>query len=250
MASPITTVSAAILSSTTLVPSAFATVAVVTPQNASAYGFSFFRGYVYDWLLPMPFPGVLWTVQQALSFGILNDFKMDYSEERSLQVAWLTPAGCFLDSGSVQTRNCSESCVQAASIFDNTSTLANCMALPLIINMTAAGNLSKSDEDIAKSYGIGGNRSLALLVNSTLSNCFQAYCRQSKACTVTPYRSLFQQGLSVCEGVDQTVLGDIAGIGVRIIIDDDLQDSTDNYLRSMLHIGYRAVSRFRLGYCS
>ena len=201
----------------TPVPSVSATVVVVTPQNYSAtLDLSVPWRYQYNWH-PAPSPGVFWTVQLAILFGDPESKAVDKNkEEQQLLLIRLTPTGCILDS---ETPNCSESCVQAASIFDNTSTLANCMALPLLTNMTAAGTLSKSDEAIAKSYGIGGNRSLALQVDSTLRKCFYAYCQQSPACPKHDLNSsYFNQGLGICQGVENAVLGDIAGIGVRVVI--------------------------------
>ena len=158
------------------------------------------------------------TFEQAIKFG--GPGSLNGSEER--RVVPLTPFGCYVDQ---ESRNCSESCIQAANIFDNTSTLANCMALPLITDMMATGKLSNSSQSTAESYGIGGDRSLALLVNSTLSKCFQAYCNQSESCRSEGLEyyighsgnlstNLYQQGNNICQYVQQTVLGDIAGIGV------------------------------------
>lgn len=263
MASPTTAFPTAISSSVSLIAEASAAVpiqasiSIITPQNASQLDF---KGYYLQdgtYSLPAPIAGGNWTPIQAIYFGIPS-FSF-IGEEQGVQVLPLTPSGCFLGPGSAQTRNCSESCVQAASIFSNTSTLANCMALPLITNMIATGSLLKSSEIIANSYGIDGNRSLALRVNSTLSNCFRASCQQSMACkknynlTSSFWRNssnYCEQGRIICQGMEQTVLEDIAGIGVRVMICYDLQELADVHVRSMLHIGYRAVSRFWLGYCS
>ena len=202
---------------------------VVTPDDAV------FRAEFPDfgryYSLGGPFAGVSLTFEQAIQFGSPGS-SYGSEERQQVRVVPLTPFGCYLDQ---ESRNCSESCIQAANIFDNTSTLANCMAFPLITDMIATGKLSNSSQSTAESYGIGGNRSLALLVNSTLSRCFQAYCNQSESCRSDRLgyyignsgnlsTNVYQQGNNICQYVEQTVLGDIAGIGVCFMFDYDLQE--------------------------
>lgn len=226
MASSITALSTAVSSSTSLVASASApmstqaSIHIIKPNDRSGNDFLF--GNIYQ-SLGAPVAGVLLTVEQAIEFGTFGR-SFYYSEGQLFQGPFLTSTDCYMVEGSAQTRNCSESCVQPASIFSNTSTLANCMALPLITDLIVSGDLSDTSESTADLYGIGGNRTLALQVNNTLSGCFRAFCQQSIPCKRYGFQEIFgnhstlvAQGTHICTGVEQTVLGDIAGIGVCVM---------------------------------
>ena len=217
MASSITVFSIATSSSASLIADAFS-IKEVERQNVSGSDIFFSPQDTYD-LFPVPIAGENWTSLKNISF---DNYYFPVP---------LTPTGCYLGQGSAQTRNCSESCLQPASIFSNTSTLANCMVLPYltyVLNIieNATSSLSNDSEALAKSYGMGGNLDLGSRVNSTLSKCFQAYCDQSIACRDdSRYDDYFgskstsyDQGVGICQTVEQTVLEDIAGIGVRAII--------------------------------
>ena len=174
-------------------------------------------------------PGEFLTIEEAIYYGSDNDIGVidAFQQMDDILRVPLVTTGCILDPGPPHLRNCSESCLQATSIFDHISTLVNCISLPLIADFIAAGNLSDRPKIIAESFGISGNLSLAHLAKSTLSSCFWAYCNKSITClsdysyNETEFRNnvdLYSQSVNICRGVEQTVLADIAGIGVRIII--------------------------------
>ena len=162
-----------------------------------------------------------WTYLEAIQFDrrwLLLD-AWDSPKDLGL---WLTPTGCSLGGG---LRNCTEACAQKELIFNDTSTLANCMALPFISQMLGTSVLSETSRTIATSYGILANNAFANEVESTLTTCFRAYCQRSQSCrdsNVTdgnyyPKDTLWYDSQKLCNLSPQTVLGDIAGIGVSII---------------------------------
>ena len=162
-----------------------------------------------------------YTVQQAIDFGNPPILGEDPFELR------LASGGCLHHDGTGNVvYNCSISCMQPSLIFNDTATMANCMAYGLISD-SLAGNVSDSFKRIAMTYGISENRTTAANVNSTMQSCFRAYCQASKPCADynagsfyyfsdanTGNLTLYDDGLVICEGVVAPALTDIAGIGV------------------------------------
>lgn len=166
-----------------------------------------------------------WTFQDAMMFErtqLMHDLSASTLE------LWLTPKGCNLSGGQ---RNCSETCLQRDLIFEDTSTLANCMALPFMSQLLGAGILSEDSKRIADSYGITANETIAGEVASILRSCFRARCQMWNSCkeqnesdfndqnysmAAIQESFLSNDGSTLCEYVEQNVLGDIAGIGVGV----------------------------------
>ena len=133
----------------------------------------------------------------------------------------LTSAGCVVDEKPEQKRDCSKVCTDPTQIFNDTSTLANCMALPLITQMLSSNDVTDSMKEVASSFGISNDTVLSHKVNSTLSDCFYTFCQQSPACkevneamygnSLGHGAAYYYQSMIICDAVEQKVLGDIAG---------------------------------------
>ena len=191
----------------------------------------------YDYFSAVPVANLTLTYQDAIDFEPTSQFitlqdDLRYGVQGDLHLHLrLTPTGCSL--GGTRLRNCSEICVQKELIFNDPSTLANCMAFPFMSQLLDTGILSDNYTAIAQSYGIVAHNGLANEVTSILRNCFKARCQLSKSCkkdnesTYEGYNYsmanmrhdfLYEDGYELCEYVDSTVLGDIAGIGVSICL--------------------------------
>ena len=168
-------------------------------------------------------PGLSYTVQQAIGFN--EDFH-PYSSmpEGYHDTIRLASDGCTQPSISTgkEVHDCSISCVSPNIIFNNTPTMANCIAYGLIAELLVSGNVSDSFKQTAMDYGISANLTTAAQVKSIMLQCSNQ-CRALQTggasydfptnSTIT-YEELPEALSDMCLDVVAPALPDIAGIGV------------------------------------
>ena len=96
-----------------------------------------------------------------------------------LTTAYVFESACGPPGGP---QNCTETCTDPKSAFQNLFTLRNCIAYPTIAYYYDIGNLSVGDQSIADGLVIeksGVNDSVSVDVITTIETCLQKYCEVS-----------------------------------------------------------------------
>lgn len=207
-----------------------------------------------------------YTVQDVLSIG--NNPLAGIGEDGNMHCSGsfqLTPDGCAYpyrdNTGNVTSYNCARACTNPEQLFNDTATMANCMAYPAISAILAVCNTTQDFNTTAKAYGISSNQTEADNVVSTMQTCFRSFCQASETCAQynisshgsasSPYygnQSLYYDGRTICDVVVAPVLTDIAGIGVRLSHSYEPTTDLTNYID--LHF-LSPTKRYRTdGFCS
>ena len=179
-------------------------------------------------------PKYFTTIDTGKDEGIQLDTSWGFTAQTALQygksemVLQLATTGCGNDY------NCTLTCLNRISIFENPATLANCLAYPKIARVHEAGNLTVDAEKLVDQYSIQKDRNVSASIEGIISGCWENYCSADTKCseenqTDTDSRNgaplsgdwgdqMYTVGLYICQSVSAPILGDVSFLSQEYLL--------------------------------
>lgn len=153
----------------------------------------------------------IWSIQD-----ILFSYQSPDLVVNGVHAIKLFSDGCSVDG---HPKRCREACSDPTEIFNGTSTLHNCLVLPVIASAFSKHQLDNESLVIAADYGFDPNDGrFARKVTQNIQQCLSDYCSDKSGCGGTICDGLSQDQCynhtNICDSIYAPVMDDIAGVGV------------------------------------
>lgn len=147
---------------------------------------------------------------------VLSSYQSPHLVANGIHQITLFSDGCLVRGNPKQ---CREACSDPVDIFKSTSTLHNCLVLPVIASAFSKRQLDNASLLIAVDYGLDLSDSLfASNVRVNIQQCLTDYCSEQAGCGATICHGLSgdqcYNDTNICHSVYAPVIDDIAGVGV------------------------------------